>query len=84
MTIVDPTVDELVRIWRTVLRDDSLHADSDLIECGGTSLSAVRVMAHVRESIGRDVDVESILENPTPAALAPVVTDAPMWTDDDL
>jgi hypothetical protein len=77
-------VQELVRIWRTVLGDDALNAESDLLDSGGTSFTALRILAYIREDLGRDVDVATILDQPTPAALAPALKYAPAWTDDDL
>jgi aryl carrier-like protein len=75
-------VEELVRIWRAVLRRDSLQADSDFLDNGGTSLTALRILAYLREDLGRDVDIALILENPTPVALAEVVRTAAQWDDD--
>ena len=76
------TVDELVTIWRTVLRNDALHAYSDLLESGGTSLTAVRIVAYVREDLGREVSIAQVLDHPTPESLAAVVRAAPACDED--
>lgn len=76
-------VDRLVKIWQVVLRDETLHADSDVNDAGGTSLTGVRIIAHIRAEFGRDVDLAEFFENPTPRAVADLVASAPVWTDDD-
>ena len=78
----DEVVDRLVVIWRTVLRDDSLDAHSDLIDHGGTSLTALRALAYIRDEFGRDVDIADLLEDPVPTIVATLVRHAPRWVDD--
>jgi hypothetical protein len=76
----DDLVAALVTIWRAALKNDVLEAESDFVEFGGTSLTAVRIQTMVRSKLGKDVDILDILDNPTPAALAPAITVAPEWT----
>ncbi|MFG2070957.1 acyl carrier protein [Micromonospora tulbaghiae] len=68
-------------MWRTALKNDALGAESDFVDFGGTSLTAVRIRALIRTDLARDVDLLDILDFPTPTALAPVVTAAPNWTE---
>lgn len=70
----------LVAIFQAALKNDALDADSDFVEFGGTSLTAVRIRTLVRTELGKDVDLLDILDYPTPAALAPAVVGAPDWT----
>ncbi|MEH1124124.1 fused MFS/spermidine synthase [Micromonospora sp. CPCC 206061] len=76
----DDLVATLVTIWRAALKNDVLDAESDFVEFGGTSLTAVRIQAMIRSELGKDVDLLDILDNPTPTELAPAVTVAPEWT----
>lgn len=76
----DDLVASLVTIWRAALKNDALAAESDFVEFGGTSLTAVRIQAMVRSELGKDVDILDILDYPTPAELAPAVAAAPGWT----
>ncbi|MEH0971290.1 acyl carrier protein [Micromonospora sp. CPCC 205546] len=73
----------LVTIWQTALKNDTLDADSDFVEFGGTSLTAVRIRALIRAELGKDVDLLDILDYPTPSGLAPAVAEAPDWTGED-
>ena len=74
--------DQLTRIWRAVLHDDSLGRDSSYLDYGGTSLTALRLRAQIRETFGRDLEVIDIFEHPSPAAVCEVVRTAPVWHDD--
>ncbi len=74
--------EDLVDIWRVVLRDENLDAASSFLAAGGTSLTALRLRAGIRQVLGRDLEVIDVYENPTPAALAPLVSQAPEWVDD--
>ncbi|MER5703726.1 acyl carrier protein [Micromonospora sp. NPDC002296] len=71
---------QLVTIWRTALKNDALGAESDFVEFGGTSLTAVRIRALIRTDLAKDVDLLDILDFPTPATLAPAVAAAPAWS----
>jgi hypothetical protein len=70
---------ELTAIWRALLKDDSLGADSDFRDHGGTSLTAVRIRSRIRLRLNRDVQLIDILENPTPRQLETVVSAAGRW-----
>jgi len=81
---IDGLVGELVRLFRYVLRDQSVDENTDILDAGGSSLTAVRLVAHIREELGRDVDLADILDHGTPRRLAAVVASAPEWDDDDI
>ncbi|MFI1196804.1 acyl carrier protein [Micromonospora sp. NPDC020750] len=72
---------QLVTIWRAALKNDALDAESDFVEFGGTSLTAVRIRALIRTELAKDVDLLDILDFPTPTELAPAVAAAPGWTE---
>ena len=60
-------------IYREVLCDESLDADSDFFEAGGDSLAAFQISARLGEVIGSEVPVALVFAYPTPADLASVV-----------
>jgi acyl carrier protein len=72
LSTVDVT-DLVVTIYRDVLGDDTLDADSDFFEAGGDSLSAFQITAQLRDAVGVEVPVAMVFAYPSPADLATVV-----------
>jgi amino acid adenylation domain-containing protein len=72
--------DELERsmtaIWEEVLNCGGIGIHSDFFELGGHSLLAARVVSRVRKAFGVDLDLISLFESPTIAALSDVVRKA--------
>jgi acyl carrier protein len=69
----DALSDLVAEIFRDVLRDDTLGADSDFFEAGGDSLAAFQITARIGEAVGAEVPVALVFAYPTPAELAAVV-----------
>lgn len=67
----------LAAIWRDLLRVDVHHADDDFFALGGHSLLIQRVVARVREHLGKRLVVADVFTNPTLAALARTIDQAP-------
>jgi amino acid adenylation domain-containing protein len=65
-----PTQAALAAIWAEVLEVGVVGADDDFFALGGDSIRAMRVVARVRERLGRDLSATTVLEQPTLAALA--------------
>jgi amino acid adenylation domain-containing protein len=63
----------LARIWEDLL-GERVGADDNFFALGGQSLHGMRLMAHVRETLGVELRVRNIFEHPTLAGLAKVVT----------
>jgi acyl carrier protein len=72
----------LMAIWADVLGTGAADADTDFIDHGGTSLTAVRIRGRIRTEFGKDLDTLDILDNPTPKQLAALVPEAPEWSAD--
>jgi non-ribosomal peptide synthetase component F/acyl carrier protein len=73
----------LVEVWEEVLGRSPIGIHDNFFALGGHSLLALRLVARVREALGRDVSAASLLERPTVAGLAGVLAAAPdgeRWT----
>lgn len=56
---------ELARLWAAQLGLTRLSLDQDFFELGGNSLSAMQVVAAVREHSGKALDVRALFDHPT-------------------
>ncbi|NMO15159.1 amino acid adenylation domain-containing protein [Pyxidicoccus fallax] len=65
-----PTETELAAIWRRSLGLAEIGVDDDFFEMGGHSLLANQIILRIREALGVDLNMRSIFENRTVAALA--------------
>ncbi|WP_351231528.1 amino acid adenylation domain-containing protein [Streptomyces sp. NPDC002133] len=65
-----PLEEALTRLFAEVLEVGRAGPDDAFFDLGGTSLSAVRLVARVREEFGTELNMGSLFEAPTPAALA--------------
>ncbi|MGF7174139.1 non-ribosomal peptide synthetase [Azospirillum doebereinerae] len=83
-----PTETLLAELWAGVLDGGPVHRTTHFFERGGNSLSAIRMIARVREVLaaaGRsdDLPVRSVFEHPTLAALATVIDRAETGTGEE-
>jgi aryl carrier-like protein len=76
---LDALTERVVDIWRSVLMQPAITADSHLMDVGANSLTAVKIRSRIRAELGRDVELIQLLEHPTPRELAPVVAVADRW-----
>ncbi|TDE33626.1 acyl carrier protein [Nonomuraea mesophila] len=59
----------LSRIWAEELGLNAADPHSDFFAAGGTSLQAVRLAGRVRRELGRDMEIDTLVEHPTLGAL---------------
>ncbi|GAA3339089.1 hypothetical protein GCM10020358_21560 [Amorphoplanes nipponensis] len=64
-------------LFRRVLENPQVTAESDFFHAGGDSLLATRVLSAVAREYGVELTFEDFLLAPTPAALASTVTGGP-------
>jgi acyl carrier protein len=60
----------LAELWEQVLEIGPVGVTDPFFELGGTSLSALRLVARVREATGRDVPLAAFMAAPTVEDLA--------------
>ncbi|MEW9552318.1 phosphopantetheine-binding protein [Nonomuraea sp. NPDC050783] len=63
-------------VFRRVLENPRIDADSDFFLTGGDSLLATRVLSAVARASGVELAFDDFLDAPTPAALARKIQDA--------
>ncbi len=67
------TTDLLVDVFRDVLGDPALDADSDFYAAGGDSLTAIGIVGRLEAGRGVEIPVALVFAYPSPAELAAVV-----------
>ncbi|WP_228561742.1 non-ribosomal peptide synthetase [Catenulispora rubra] len=74
----EPELLDIVRdLWCRALDVPRAAPDDDFFDAGGHSLTAMRLVAAIRDRLGREVAVEEVFDARTPAGLAIVVAEAP-------
>jgi amino acid adenylation domain-containing protein len=63
----------LARIWAAVLGQEQVGSDHTLLDLGGHSLHAARIIAGIREAFGVEVSLRQLWDAPTVAGLARVI-----------
>lgn len=64
----------MVEAFEHVLGRSPIGVDDDFFDCGGTSLSALRLVAMLEGTLAIELPLASLYEHPTPARLAKLLT----------
>lgn len=64
------TQEQLLELWKEILKLDGFGIHDDFFELGGHSLLATQVIARLRERLGVELPVRSLFEAPTIAEFA--------------
>ena len=68
-----PVEEQLVQIWAEVLRVDRIGVHDSFFALGGHSLTAMQVLARVREAFAVDLPLRPLFESPTIAQVARLI-----------
>jgi acyl carrier protein len=69
----NPVEELLVEIWCEVLKVDHVSVMSSFFDLGGHSLLAARLMGRIRSSLGANLSISKLFDNPTVAGLADII-----------
>jgi len=69
-----PTERRLLALWRGVLERPTLGVEDDFFRSGGHSLLALRLLAAVRREFGRELSMPELVQAPTVARQAMLLT----------
>lgn len=73
---------DLLLIWREVLRVDAISVHDDFFRLGGHSLTAMQVIARVRDTLGVELPLRRFFDAPTIAGAAALVRESRVTRDD--
>jgi acyl carrier protein len=62
--------DDLIDLWKRVLRTDDITIDDDFFDIGGNSLSAIRLLPAIEEHFGVEPHISLVFDHPTPRQMA--------------
>lgn len=72
----DPVLDQVLTLWRSMLGDPDIDADTSFYAAGGESLLFIRMVSRVQRTFGVTVPVGDLASSPTPRTLAAQLTEA--------
>lgn len=77
------TEQQLLEIWREVLRIDNFGVEDNFFELGGHSLLATQVISRVRSAFHVQLPLRSLFDAPTVAGLAAEIVRSPQGAEDE-
>jgi acyl carrier protein len=61
---------DLVDLWKRILRTDDITIDDDFFDIGGNSLSAIRLLPAIEQHFGVEPHISLVFDHPTPRQMA--------------
>ena len=74
--VEDPVLDQVLTLWRSMLGNPDIDADTSFYAAGGESLLFIRMVSRVQRTFGITVPVADLASSPTPRTLAAQITEA--------
>ncbi|MFJ8313849.1 MULTISPECIES: acyl carrier protein [unclassified Streptomyces] len=74
--MTDP-IEDIRRIWSTVLGTEVQDTDVNFFDAGGHSLLVMVLQEHLEELVGREIALEDLFEHPTVRAQAALLAAGP-------
>ncbi len=71
----------IVEVWKKVLGTGAIGCYTNFFDVGGHSLKAVRLLAEIQQRFGKDIKVSELFVDPTPAAMAQVISGVVAYAD---
>ena len=68
-----PTEETVARIWRDVLKRETIGVTESFFDLGGHSLLAIRVLGRISKELGVRLPLRALFETPTVALIAGIV-----------
>lgn len=69
-TAADGSTEEMLELWRRLLRRPDLTPDQNFFAVGGDSMLAARVVGHLKRTSGVRVSLRTLFTHPTAEAFA--------------
>lgn len=73
VTVTNSLEIKLLNIFRDILGKSVDSVDSDFFQLGGHSLKALKLLNRIRKEICNDIDLRTVMENPTPLKLSQII-----------
>lgn len=74
---------EIVKIWKDVLKLETVGIDQDFFELGGSSIISVKVLYRINRCFGTDMDLRAFFRSPTIEQLAQIIVNEKPHRQDD-
>ncbi|MFK0257741.1 phosphopantetheine-binding protein [Streptomyces sp. NPDC090445] len=66
---------EIAELWAESLGLDSVGADEDFFNLGGSSITAIRLLPVIADRFGVEPSIGVVFDNPTPRGMAAALTE---------
>ncbi len=73
-----PTEETMAGVWADVLGFERIGVEDDFFGLGGHSITAIRIVARLRDILRAELSVADLLTHPTVAQLTALITDDPV------
>lgn len=75
-TALNPMQEQLLEIWREILKDEKISIMDNFFEVGGNSLQAIQITNLITERTGHQTDINHLFEHPTISEIEKYIAEA--------